>query len=295
MIPPSLKFHWMAPEPTASALAKKITSINKHAWDLLSRLDEDQVIDLIIMIDESIENFSMFFKINLEYGKISTLDLFKGFYSNMSHYIGYESFDDYNVPEDLDVLQVFAALAASKASYALEFLAGRNISTAHLEKFGSVEAAATALASDAAIEAAEALVVGYAEFKRMHGYFTAEEHEEQKKENFQIRATKGGAGNSKRCQPLRDKALQLYDDLVTKDDVLYGHFTAATMIQPELLAYAVEKGFIKDAEETEENRLKADRYTPETICRWLSGAKMKEKWKIILDSVRELDEEDLDS
>ncbi len=191
MIPSSLRFHWMAPEPTASALAKKITSINKHAWDLLSRLNEDQVIDLIIMIEESIENFSSLV-IKPEYGKVSSLDLFKGFYSKMTLYIDDESFDGYDVPEDLDVLQVFAALAASKASYALEFLAGRNITTAHLEKFGSVEAA-TALASDAAIEAAEALVVGYAEFKRMHEFFTAEEHEERRRENLQVRATKGGA------------------------------------------------------------------------------------------------------
>lgn len=210
MIPPSLKFHWMAPEPTASALAKKITSINKHAWDLLSRLDEDQVIDLIIMIEESIENFSSLV-IKPEYGNVSSLDLFKGFYSKMTLYIDDESFDGYNVPEDLDVLQVFAALAASKASYALEFLAGRNITTAHLEKFGSVEAAATALASDAAIEAAESLVVGYAEFKRTHEFLTAEEHEERRRENLQVRATKGGAGNSSKYQPLREKAFQLYD------------------------------------------------------------------------------------
>lgn len=57
MIPSSLKFHWMAPEPTASALAKKIISINKHAWDLLARLNEDQVFDLIIMIEERIDFF----------------------------------------------------------------------------------------------------------------------------------------------------------------------------------------------------------------------------------------------
>lgn len=295
MTPITEKLHWVASEATACALAKKITAINKHAWDLLSRLEEDQVIDLIMMIEESIENFSSLVNIKPEYGKVSSLDLFKGFYSKMTLYIDDEGFDDYNVPEDLDVLQVFAALSASKASYALEFLAGRNITTVHLEKFGSVEAASTALASDAAIEAAETLVVGYAEFKRMHEYFTAEEHEEQRKENFQIRATKGGAAKSSKYRPLREKAFQLYDDLVTKDDVLYGHFTAATIIQPELLVYAVENGFIKDAEATKENRLKADRYTPETICRWLSGAKKKQEWREILDSVRELDEDSLDS
>lgn len=290
MIPSSLKFHWMAPEPTASALAKKITSINKHAWDLLSRLNEDQVIDLIIMIEESIENFSSLV-IKPEYGKVSSLDLFKGFYSKMTLYIDDESFDGYNVPEDLDVLQVFAALAASKASYAFEFLAGRNITTAHLEKFGSAEAAATALASDAAIEAAEALVVGYAEFKRMHEFFTAEEHEERRRENLQTRATKGGAGNSKRHQPLREKAFQLYDDLVTIDDIPIGHFAAAGLIREDLWKFAVDNGYYKEIKEVKGGHDEKDSLSCRTIYRWLSGAGKKQEWQKIFASWQEIDSE----
>lgn len=283
MIPTSLKFHWMAPEPTASALAKKITSINKHAWDLLSRLDEDQVIDLIIMIEESIENFSSLL-IKPEYGKVSSLDLFKGFYSKMTLYIDDESFDGYNVPDDLDVLQVFAALAASKASYALEFLAGCNITTAHLEKFGSVEAAATALASDAAIEAAETLVVGYAEFKRTHEFFTAEEKEERKDEGRK----KGGAGNSKRWQQLREKAYQLYDELVIVDDVPLGHFTAAGLMLPKLLDLAEEIELFKNSKKKEYS------LAQETVYRWLNEAMKQSEWKETFAKMRELDAEELD-
>lgn len=179
------------------------------------------------------------------------------------------SFESYIVPEDLDVLQVFAAFAASKASYAFEFLAGRNITTAHLEKFGSVEVAATALASDATIEAAESLVVGYAEFKRTHEFFTAEEHEERRRENLQVRATKGGAGNSSKYQPLREKAFQLYDRLVSRSEVQVGYFTAAGLIHSELFNFGVEIGLIKKAEKTEEDRMKSDTLTQETIYRWL--------------------------
>ncbi|BCS55617.1 hypothetical protein [Geobacter sp. SVR] len=269
MIPSSLKFHWMAPEPTASALAKKIISINKHAWDLLARLNEDQVFDLIIMIEERIDFFSSLVNIKPEYGKDSSLDIFKGIYNSMRLFSDESSFESYIVPEDLDVLQVFAAFAASKASYAFEFLAGRNITTAHLEKFGSVEVAATALASDATIEAAESLVVGYAEFKRTHEFFTAEEHEERRRENLQVRATKGGAGNSSKYQPLREKAFQLYDRLVSRSEVQVGYFTAAGLIHSELFNFGVEIGLIKKAEKTEEDRMKSDTLTQETIYRWL--------------------------
>lgn len=292
MIPPSPKFHWMAPEPTASALAKKIISINKHAWNLLARLNEDQVIDLIIIVEESIENFSSLLvkpkygDVKPGYGKFSSLDYFKGFYSKMDLYIDDESLDDYNGPENLDVLEVFAALAASKASYALEFLAGRNISTAHLEKFGSVEAAASALASDAAIEAAEALVVGYAEFKRLNEFFTAEEHEERRRENIRVRATKGGAGNSKRYQPLREKAYQLYDRLVAKSKKPMGDCTAARAIHADLYNFAVEIGLIENVEESDDAPLKQEEALAErTIYRWLSIRRKKQE----LQATKKLD------
>lgn len=283
MMPVQQNVRWVVSEPSASALGKKIATINKHAWDLLSRLEENQVIDLIIMIEESIENFSSLL-IKPEFGKVSSLDLFKGFYSMMNRYIDEESFDEYNVPEELDVLQVFAALAASKASYALEFLAGRNVTAAHVERFGTVEAAATALAADATIEAAEALVVGYAEFKRTHEFLTDEEQEDRKGVINHVRASKGGAGNSDRYQPLREKARQLYDDLVAKKDAPIGTFAAAGLIQSALYDFAVEIGFTKKAK-------KADAVTQETINRWLKEAKKKEEWQAIFARMHELDTE----
>lgn len=282
MMPVQQNVRWVVSEPSASAFAKKIATINKHAWDLLARLEETQVIDLIIMIEESIENFSSLL-IKPEFGKVSSLELFKGFYNSMTRYIDEESFDEYDVPEDLDVLQVFAAFAASKASYAMEFLAGRNVTAAHVEKFGTVEAAASALAADATIEAAEALVVGYAEFKRMHEFLTDEELEDRREKIYHVRATKGGVANSDRFQPLREKALQLYDDLVANNDAPIGHFTAAGRIQSALYDFAVEIGFIKKAE--------PDTVTQETIYRWLSGAKKKEEWQAIFARMHELDTE----
>lgn len=273
----------IAPDAFKKSIRQRIVQLRDATRPLLSDLSLDQIINIVTLIDESIENFSDYLGQSPALGVCSGLDLLRQYYGSLADYVDPESVE-WDMPEEVDVLQLFAAYAVGCYSRAEALLTGRT-GDRKSTVIGHDSTLALFLAADACMEASQALVFGYSELKQERGHLTDREEIVRRKKRFSLRGKKGGHGKGKRNASLVAEVMKHYEDLAAEHSEALKEAKAAKLILDRLyLSY--EKGtYIDDAG----NR--TDLPTEKTVSNWLKRAKIKTAWEKIFAFADQLDAE----
>lgn len=262
---------------TESLIRKKIQALKKEAAVALRGLTRPQVINLIMVIEESLENFKSSLPEEARGSAMSSLEMLRGYCHRISDLID-SDIDELELPEEVNELQLFGAFAVSRYSYALEYLAGRRIPEDVIDQFGGERGASLALAADSTFDASLALLAGYSEFKHAGNHLTNVEQTLDKQKKYKIRGSRGGQAKSQKNEPLRQKAIELYENMMADKYAVTSEFSAAKDIANDLEDFALEMSLSPPSERT--------------ICRWLKKANTKEEWADIIARNEAIDAED---
>ncbi len=273
-------------DQTADFIRRKIEFLEKEASAAILGLDRPQVVNLIRVIDESLENYIDSMPEEARTTTISSLELLLGYYSDVADYVD-SDIEELGLPDEVGELQFFGAFAISSHSCALEYLDGQRIPDIAVERFGSEKAASIALASEAVMDASQALIVAYSEFKKVGNHLSDVEKSIEKRKTVNLVTTMGGEARAKQYAPLKTKAIELYEELVVAKDEVIGEFKAAGIILDDLNSYAEKIGWFKNQGQGEK-----DLPQQRTVYNWLKAAGVSASWQETFSKMALLDAEE---